>query len=81
VPRSPLPALPDGLPTPRYMLAADCADLSLFCHACLHRRIADLEELVCLGHGDTPLIRLRWKCGRRGSTRHVSAVVTGRHCP
>lgn len=76
-----LPELPDGLPTPRFMLAADCADVSLFCHSCLHRTMADLDALVRRGRGDTPLIRLHWKCSRCGSTKYVSAVVVGRHKP
>lgn len=65
------------LPTPATMLAADCADLTLWCRACQHQVVADLAALVRDGRGDVPLVRLRWRCGACGS-RRVESVVSGR---
>jgi hypothetical protein len=48
--------------------------------SCRHRRDADLEALIAGGHGDVPLLRLRWRCNRCGAPPHVqgpgATVVT-----
>ena len=39
----------------------------VWCKSCHHQDVADLEALIAAGRGDTPLINLRWRCGRCGS--------------
>jgi hypothetical protein len=41
--------------------------LLVFCRSCRRQREADLAALANSGHGDVPLIRLKWRCGRCGS--------------
>jgi hypothetical protein len=46
----------------------------LSCRACLRSRDADFQALVDAGHGDVPLVSLRWRCSCCASTR-IDAVV------
>lgn len=62
------------MPTARAYLRGP--DLSVYCRACLHRAYADMQALVDVGHGDTPLIQLKFKCSACGSD-DIGRVVTG----
>jgi hypothetical protein len=65
------------LPTPRTTLRARYVRVSLTCRSCFHQRDADLQGLIEAGHGDTPLIRLRWRCARCGH-RRIDMICTGK---
>jgi hypothetical protein len=66
--------MPDGLPTPRTTLRAAYVRLHLTCRACPRRHDADLEALISAGHGDVPLVQLRFRCSECHSAR-IDAVV------
>ena len=67
----------DGLPTPRTTLRAGYVRVHVWCKACRRSADADLEALIRDGRGDTPLVRLRFRCGNcRGSM--TDFVVTTR---
>ena len=63
------------LPTPASTLRADYVRVRLDCRSCLHTGSADLQKLIDAGQGDTPLVKLRWRCAECGS-RSVNAMVT-----
>ena len=66
----------DELPTPRTTLRTGYVRVNVWCRSCRHAADADLERLVAEGRGDTPLVRLRWRCANcRGS--RTDFVVTG----
>jgi hypothetical protein len=58
-----------SLPTPRTTLRASYVRLHLSCRACQRQRDADLQALVDTGHGDVPLVELRWRCSGGHSAR------------
>jgi hypothetical protein len=65
-------------PTARTMLPNDSwLCLSVRCHACLHRALADLQAIVDAGRGDVPVKDLKFRCTGCGS-RRTSVVVTSR---
>jgi hypothetical protein len=45
---------------------------------CQHQAPADLQKLIDSGRGDTPLIHLRYRCSKCGSS-HTDWVVTSRY--
>jgi hypothetical protein len=49
----------------------------LTCWHCGHQADADLPALIAAGHGDVPLVRLRWRCSRCRSSK-IDMVVTSR---
>jgi hypothetical protein len=59
-----------SLPTPRTTLRAEYVRVHLSCWACQRQRDADLQALVDTGHGDMPLVQLRW----RGSECHSARI-------
>lgn len=67
----------DDLPTPRSTVRSRYARVLVWCKACRHQREADLQALVDAGHGDVPLINLRFRCSNRGS-RLTGWVVTAK---
>jgi hypothetical protein len=58
-----------NLPTPRSTLRAEYVRVHLSCRASQRQRDADLQALVDAGHGDTPLVQLRWRCSECHSAR------------
>jgi hypothetical protein len=71
----------DGLPTPRSTLRAGLGVL-VRRTACRHRDYADLQRLVDAGRGDTPLIRLRYRCSNcAGGSPLTDWVVTNDYAP
>jgi hypothetical protein len=71
----------DDLPTPRSTLRAGYRVL-VWCKACRHRANADLQRLVDAGRGDTPLIRLRYRCSNcPGGPRFTDWVVSNGYNP
>ena len=63
-------------PTARSMLPQDSwLCLSVRCHACLHRALADLQAIIDAGRGDQPIKDLKFRCTSCGS-RRTSVVVT-----
>ena len=64
------------LPTARDYLAGP--DLLVCCRAagCLRSAWADMAAVVAAGHGATPVVRLRWRCGGCGG-RDTFAVASG----
>jgi hypothetical protein len=52
----------EDLPTPRSTLRSRYARVLVWCKACRRQREADLQALVGAGHGDVPLIKLRFRC-------------------
>ena len=62
------------LPTARSMLGTKFLRLHVWCKACHHAADADLQALIDSGHGDVPLIKLRFRCAKCGS-RRTDAVV------
>jgi hypothetical protein len=67
----------DDLPTPRSTLLSGYRVL-VWCKACHHQANADLQASIDSGHGDTPLIRLRYRCGNCAGT---DWVVTNSYSP
>ena len=65
------------LPTPRSTLQARYVRVLLTCWHCRHQTDEDLQGLMDAGRGDTPLVRLRWRCSNCGS-RRVDTVEIGR---
>jgi hypothetical protein len=67
------------LPTPRTTLASRYVRALLTCWSCRHRADADLPALVAAGHGDVPLVRLRWRwrCAHCRSG-HINMICTSR---
>jgi hypothetical protein len=70
----------DTLPTARSTLQVGYVRVLVWCKACRHQADADLGGLVASGHGDTPLVRLRFRCTACRS-RLTDFVVTGRDTP
>jgi hypothetical protein len=71
----------DDLPTPRSTLQSRLC-VFVRCLACRHRDYADLQRLVDSGRGDTPLIRLRYRCSNCPSGSHFTDwVVTNDYQP
>ncbi|MBV9539218.1 MAG: hypothetical protein JO047_07730 [Alphaproteobacteria bacterium] len=66
------------LPTARTTLAAHLR-LIVWC-TCGHQVEADLAAIIARGHGDVPLRRLPFRCGRGGG-REVQSVVAGQKRP
>jgi hypothetical protein len=65
----------DDLPTPRSTLSG--LRVLVWCKAFWHRANADLQRLVDMGRGDTPLIRLRYRCSNcRGGSQFTDWVVS-----
>ncbi len=62
------------LPTARSILGN--ADVVLICKACDRSVDADLPVIIAGGHGDLPLIELKWRCAMCQSTK-VTMVVSG----
>jgi hypothetical protein len=58
---------PHELPTPRTTLRARYVCVFVWCKACRHRCVADLQALIDTGRGDVPLIHLRFRCSNCGS--------------
>jgi hypothetical protein len=67
----------EDLPTARTTLRARYVDLSLHCRSCLRSRTADMQALIDDGHGDVPLIHLRFRCSYCGH-RNIDVQVTPR---
>jgi len=67
----------DDLPTPLSMSKTGLR-LQVWCKSCHHTRDADFHHLIDIGKGETPLIRLRWRCSRCGSQLTDSAI-SGSH--
>jgi hypothetical protein len=71
----------DGLPTPRSTLRNGLC-VFVWCKACRHRADADLQRLVDAGRGDTPLIRLRYRCSNcRSGSQFTDWVVSNGYDP
>ena len=64
------------LPTPASTLRADYVRVRLDCRSrcAAYPGSADLQKLIDAGQGDTPLVKLRWRCAECGS-RLVNAMV------
>jgi hypothetical protein len=62
----------------RSTLRSSYARVLVWCKACRHQREADLQVLVDSGHGDVPLIKLRFWCSNCGS-RLTDWVVTAKN--
>jgi hypothetical protein len=69
--------VPDDLPTPRSYLKGDFR-LIVWCEACRRQRELDFQTLVDQGHGEVPVLHLRFRCDNCGS-RLTDAVVSGSH--
>jgi hypothetical protein len=68
----------DTLPTPRSTLRSG-GIIRVWCKAgCHHQVDLDPQRLIDLGRGDVPLIHLRYRCDRCGST-HTDWVITAPH--
>jgi hypothetical protein len=67
----------DDLPTPRSMSHTGFA-VRVWCKSCRHSINADLAALIRDGHGDTPLVQIKWRCGNCGS-RLTDFAVQGSH--
>jgi hypothetical protein len=48
------------------------------CKTSHHAKDADLAALVAAGHGDVPLVQMKWCCGNCGS-RMTEFIVGGSH--
>jgi hypothetical protein len=71
----------DDLPPPRSMLRTGYRVL-VWCNACRHRDYSDLQRLIDEGRGDTPLIRLRYRCSNcAGGAQFTDWVVTNDYAP
>jgi hypothetical protein len=71
----------DDLPTPRSTLRANYRVL-VWCKACQHRAEVDLQRSIDDGHGDVPLIKLRYRCGNcTAGARFTDWVVTSGYMP
>ena len=68
------------LPTPRSTLQARHVAVLLSGRSCLRSTHADLQALIAAGHGDAPLVDLRWRCSHCRS-RLVDFVVTNSVTP
>jgi hypothetical protein len=67
------------LPTPRSTLRANYRVL-VWCKACKHQ--AEAKNFVAEGQGDTPLIKLHYRCGNcAGGSRFTDWVVTNGYMP
>jgi len=77
---APIPPDHHELPTPRSTLATGFVRVLVFCTSCRHQRDADLQRLITAGHGDVPLIHLKFRCSRCGSQR-VDSVCTAASRP
>jgi len=66
------------LPTVASTHATGYVVVLVWCKGCHQQKVADLEALIEAGKGDTPLINLRWRCSRCGSTRLTDWVCTSR---
>lgn len=71
----------DGLPTPRSMQRAGGGCIRVWCKAgCQHQADLDPQEIIDLGRGDVPLVHLRYRCMKCGSSRTdwvIAALRTG----
>jgi len=58
----------DDFPTARTMLRQDAwLCLLVWCKACHHQRVADLQAIIDVGRGDVPLKDLKFRCAQCGS--------------
>jgi hypothetical protein len=75
--------MPDDLPTRRSTLRSRYVWVLVWCKSCRHRRDADLQGLVYAGHGDVPLIHLRFRCSncRSGLTDFVVTATEATGLP
>ena len=62
----------DGLPTARTTLRTGYVRVPVFCNSCRHQADADLQAIVESGHGDMPLIELRFRCSQCGTAAPTS---------
>lgn len=69
------------LPTARSMLRTGLC-LRVWCKAgCLRQADIDAQTLIDLGHGDRPLLHLRFRCTNCGSSRTDCVVAAKRTSP
>ena len=69
--------MPDDLPTPR-SISRTGYRVHVWSKACRRAKDAELAALIAAGHGDAPLVQMKWRCGNC-SSRLTEFVVGGSH--
>ena len=58
--------VPDDLPTPR-SISRTGYRVHVWSKACRRAKDAELAALIAAGHGNVPLVQMKWRCGNCGS--------------